>query len=94
MAEDSKFSLKDYDESIRHVFPSTILERLNQMEDFRKAYEINPELAEIFTAVGILEDFGLKGLKPSDWSEFGPVQKTLSEFKAAYDTFQNRIVEI
>jgi hypothetical protein len=94
MAEDPKFSLKDYDESIRHVFPSTILERLNQMEDFRKAYEINPELAEIFTAVGILEDFGLKGLMPSDWSEFGPVQKTLSEFKAAYDTFQKEMISL
>ncbi len=94
MAEDSKFSLKDYDESIRHVFPSTILERLNQLEDFRKAYEINPELAEIFTAVGILEDFGLKGLMPSDWSGFGPVQKTLSEFKAAYDTFQKEMISL
>jgi hypothetical protein len=93
-AEDPKFSLKDYDESIRHTFPSEILERLNQMEDFQKAYEINPELAEIFAAVGISEDFGLKGMKPSDWPEFGPVQKTLAEFKAAYDSFKKEMVSL
>ena len=55
------------------------------MEDFRKAYEINSELAEVFKEVGIQGDFGLGGLNPSDWPEFGPVQKTLTEFKAAYD---------
>jgi hypothetical protein len=94
MAEDPKFSLKDYDESIRHAFPSDILERLNQMEDFQKAYEINPELAETFAAVGISEDFGVKGMKPSDWPEFGPVQKTLAEFKAAYDAFKKEMVSL
>jgi hypothetical protein len=94
MAEDPKFSLKDYDESIRHTFSSPILERLHQMEDFQKAYEINPELAEIFAAVGISEDFGVKGMKPSDWPEFGPVQKTLAEFKAAYDAFKKEMVSL
>jgi hypothetical protein len=94
MAEDPKFGLKDYDESIRHAFPSDILERLNQMEDFQKAYEINPELAETFAAVGISEDFGVKGMKPSDWPEFGPVQKTLAEFKAAYDAFKKEMVSL
>jgi hypothetical protein len=94
MAEDPKFSLKDYDESIRDTFPAEILERLNQMEDFQKAYEINPELTEIFAAAGISEDFGMKGLKPSDWPEFGPVQKTLAEFKAAYDAFKKEMVSL
>jgi hypothetical protein len=31
-------------------------------------------------------------LKPEEWPEFGPVQKTLAEFKAAYDNFQKEIV--
>jgi hypothetical protein len=94
MAEDPNFSLKDCDESIRCTFPADIPERLNQMEDFRKAYEINPELAGIFAAVGISDDFGSKGLKPSDWPEFGPVQKTLAEFKAAYDAFKKEMVSL
>jgi hypothetical protein len=29
---------------------------------------------------------------PSEWPEFGPVQKTLAEFKAAYDGFRDQIV--
>jgi predicted urease superfamily metal-dependent hydrolase len=62
------------------------------MEDFQKAYEINPELTETFKEAGIYEDFGLIGLTPEDWSQFGPVQKTLSEFKSAYDSFQKEMV--
>ena len=64
------------------------------MDDFRKAYEINPELAEILKEVGISEDFGRAGLRPEDWSQFGPVQKTLSEFKSAYDNFQKEMVSL
>ena len=94
MAEESQFNLEDCQESISKTFSPEILEQLNQMEDFRKAYEINPELREIFREVGILEDLGLGGLMPSGWAEFGPVQKTLAEFKSAYDTFQKEMVSI
>jgi hypothetical protein len=92
MAEESQFNLKEYEESISHTFPSETLEQLNQMEDFRKAFEINSELVELFKEVAISEDFGFKGLKPTEWPAFGPVQKTLTEFKSAYDTFQEEIV--
>ena len=94
MAEESQFNLEDCQESISKTFSPEILQQLNQMEDFRKAYEINPELKEIFREVGILEDLGLGGLMPSEWAEFGPVQKTLAEFKSAYDTFQKEMVSI
>ncbi len=92
MAEDPQFNLEEYEESIPHTFPSEILEQLNQMEDFRKAYEINSELAEVFKEVGLPEDLGSEGLSPSDWPEFGPVQKTLAEFKAAYDGFYTEMI--
>jgi hypothetical protein len=49
-------------------------------------------LEGIFKEVGISGDFGSKGLMPSEWPEFGPVQKTLAEFKAAYDNFQKEMV--
>jgi hypothetical protein len=65
---------------------------LNQIKDFRKAYEINHELAEVFKEVGLQEDLGSEGLTPSDWPEFGPVQKTLAEFKAAYDGFYTEMI--
>ena len=87
MAEEAQFNLEEYAESILQTLPSDVLNQLNQMEDFRKAFEINSELAEVFKEVGIQGDFGSGGLNPSDWPEFGPVQKTLTEFKAAYDGF-------
>jgi hypothetical protein len=94
MAQESQFDLKGYGESISNIFPAGVLDQLNQIEDFRKAYEINPELSEIFKEAGISGDFGLGGLAPSDWPEFGPVQKTLFEFKGAYDIFQKERVFI
>ena len=94
MAQEPRFDLKEYGESISNIFPAGVLDQLNQIEDFRKAYEINSELSKIFKEVGISGDFGLRGLAPSDWPEFGPVQKTLSEFKGAYDAFQKEMVSL
>jgi hypothetical protein len=87
MAEDPQFHLEEFSESIQQTFPSEVLEQLNHIQDFRKAYEINHELEEVFREAGLREDLGSEGLSPSDWTEFGPVQKTLAEFKAAYDSF-------
>jgi hypothetical protein len=94
MSAGPQFNLEEYRESISHAFPEGILEQLTQLKDFRKAFEINPELAERFKEVGISEGMGLKGLTPSEWPEFGPVQKTLAEFKNAYDSFQKEMVTI
>jgi hypothetical protein len=94
MAEGPQFNLKEYEESISHTFPEETLKQLNQILDFRRAFEINPELQGIFKEVGISGDFGSKGLMPSEWPEFGPVQKTLAEFKAAYDGFQYEMVTL
>jgi hypothetical protein len=93
-AQDPQFNLEEFEDSISHTFPIEILEWLNKTEDFRKAYEINSELAEIFKEAGISGDFGLSGLTPEDWSQFGPVQKTLSEFKSAYNHFQEEMVSV
>jgi len=92
MAEGPQFNLKEYGESISHTFSKAIVEQLGQMADFRKAFEINSELAQVFKEVGISEEMGLGGLTPSEWPGFGPVQKTLAEFKAAYDNFQKEMV--
>jgi len=92
MAENPQFNLAECGESIQGTFPPDVLEQLNGLEDFRKAYEINSELAHVFGEVGIEGDFGSGGLRDSNWPEFGPVRKTLAEFKAAYDGFQDEIV--
>ena len=94
MSETPRFKLKEYEASISKTFAPQFLQRLKLIEDFRKAFDINPELAAIFKSVGIVGDFGNEGLKPEEWPQFGPVQKTLAEFKGAYDSFQKEMVTI
>lgn len=94
MAEQPGFELEEFRESISSSFPDGVLERLYGIEDFVKAYEINPELSGIFKEAGISGDFGQRGLLPSEWPTFGPVQKTLSEFKSAYNQFQKEMMTI
>jgi hypothetical protein len=88
MAEEAGFTLGDYVESITRQFPGEVLRKLNTIPDFRKGYELNVELNQILREAGISGDFGTGGHTPAQWPEFGSVQKTLAEFKAAYDKFR------
>lgn len=94
MAEEAGFELEEFKESISGSFSDEVLQQLYQIEDFVRAYEITPELSEIFKEAGISGDFGQKGLLPSEWPSFGPVLKTLSEFKSAYNQFQKEMMTI
>jgi len=87
MAEAEGFQLSEYVESIKGEFPSEVVKTLNTIVDFRKGYELNRELAGVLREVGIAGDFGKSGHTPEQWPDFGPVQKTSAEFKAAYDKF-------
>ena len=94
MAEEPSFKLADYVESITHQFPDTVLKKLNLIPDFREGYELNGELSQILREVGIDGSFGIGGHTPEQWPEFGSVQKTLAEFKAAYDKFRGDILAL
>jgi hypothetical protein len=74
-------------------FPPSIVQWLSRIPDFRRGYELTPELIGILHEVGIEGEFGDGGLRPEQWPEFGPVQKTLAEFKGAYDTFRDEVVK-
>ena len=92
MAEEPAFKLADYAESITAQFPPEVLAKLNTIPDFRKGYELNAELNQALREAGIAGDFGSGGHTPAEWPEFGSVQKTLVEFKAAYDKFSGDMV--
>ncbi len=94
MAKGEHFRSWPYHESIRQEVPEEVLALLSQMGDFRKAYEINDELAECLMEAGIRGNFGRGGLKPAEWAEYGAVEKTLNEFKAAYDKFKQDMVAL
>jgi hypothetical protein len=89
MAEGEGFQLSDYVESIQGEFPPEVVKKLNTIPDFRKGYELNAELTRVLREVGIAGEFGTGGHTPEQWPDFGPVQKTSAEFKAAYDKFRD-----
>jgi hypothetical protein len=93
MAETDGFRVTDYQESMTWDFPPSIVQWLSRIPDFRRGYELTPELIGILHEVGIEGEFGDGGLRPEQWPEFGPVQKTLAEFKGAYDTFRDEVVK-
>jgi len=94
MARQEGFRLSPYYESVRQEVSEETLAFLNQIEEFRRAYEINEEIAQILSQVGIKGDFGRGGLLPSEWADYGAVKKTLEEFKAAYDKFKQEMVAL
>ena len=94
MGKQAGFRLSRYEDSIREEAPEEALAKLNQMEEFRRAYEINEEITETLREAGIKGDFGASGLKPSEWADYGAVSKTLEEFKAAYAKFKAEMVAL
>ncbi len=92
MAEEPAFKLEDYAESITHELPDLALKKLNTIPDFRLGYELNGELSQILRQVGVEGSFGIGGHTADQWPAFGSVQKTLTEFKAAYDKFRGDIL--
>jgi hypothetical protein len=94
MAKQEGFRASQHYESIRGEIPEEVLALLNQMEDFRRAYEINEEIGQVLMEAGIKGELGTAGLKPSEWADYGAVKKTLEEFKAAYDKFKQDMVAL
>jgi hypothetical protein len=94
MAEDPGFDLAGYRESITHGFLDEVEARLNTIPDFRVGYELNPELGQVLREAGIPGDFGTGGHTPEQWPAFGSVQKTVAEFKAAYDGFRGEMLAL
>ncbi len=94
MAEDPAFKLADYIESITGQFLQEVPDKLNTIPDFRKGYELNEELNRVLREAGIEGEFGTGGHTSEQWSEFGSVQKTSAEFKAAYDKFRDDMLTL
>ena len=86
------FALSDFENSIARSEPE-VLARLLEMEDFRKAYELTGQLSRELNELGIEAPQEDGGLEPGQWDTYGPVVKTMREFKGAYLAFRNKLVQ-
>ncbi len=93
---EGRVRLEDYAESITWKHDPKYVELLSHIEDFRKAYELTPELLEILKEVGIegVEEWGTGGTRPEDWTNFGSRVKTMRGFTEAYNKFKEKCVKI
>ena len=92
-SEAAGFDLEDLRESVLDAYEPGVAERLRALPDFCRGYDLTPSLKDLLTQVGIdVSKWQTKGLEPSDWPNFGSVQKTTAEFQAAYDAFAAKCV--
>ncbi len=92
-SKEGDFNLEKYRQSIEAEINPGILNRLLDIEDFQKIYEFTSKLFKTLKEIGIEGDFGSRGMKPEDWQDYGAVQKTMMEFKNAYQDFQKKVLE-
>ena len=96
VSEAPDFDLGELRESIGHEYEPGVTQRLYELPDFQKGYDLTPSLKDFLeNEVQIdLSGWQTRGMEPGDWPEFGSVQKTTTEFKAAYDAFLVRCIEL
>jgi hypothetical protein len=96
MSESETFRLEDYRDSVLGSYDCGVVTRLSAFPDFLLGFDLTLSLRELLLEVGIEEvvSWGTKGIPPERWHEFGPVQKTTAEFRAAYTAFAAKCVSI
>ena len=94
VSEEPDFDLDELKGSIGDEYEPGVAQRLYELPDFQKGYDLTPSLKEFLEReVKIdLSGWQTRGIEPGDWPNFGSVQKTSAEFKAAYDAFLIRCV--
>ncbi|MBS7656303.1 MAG: transaldolase family protein [Candidatus Bathyarchaeia archaeon] len=93
------FKIENCLESIFKPLDSAILQRLigdtNDLKnEVTKFYEITEAQSEILKKAKIpdVEQYGSKGILPSQWPKFGAVVKTMDEFSSSYETFKAKCI--
>ncbi len=90
------FDPMSFRESIAWEVDKEILRRLERYEvgeECRKVLELTPGLIQVLREAGVEVDFGSGGLPPESWPAFGAVQKTRKEFKEAYESFKQKVLQ-
>jgi transaldolase len=91
-SRETNFNLSDFENSIAEEPDKEILERLLKIPDFRKAYLLTPNLVAELSDAGIEVESETGGMEPGEWSDYGPVRKTMDEFNNAYSSFRSKLI--
>lgn len=95
-SETEGFNLEDFRDAVLDTYEPGVDQRLRELPDFRRGYDLTPSLKDFLQNVVDIDVAGwqTRGLEPGDWPDFGSVQKTSAEFRAAYDTFAAQCIAI
>jgi len=96
-SETPGFDLDSYRNAALQPPDVQLVNRLMRIDDFVRGYESTKEISAEVQRVGILSDIqnlGLRGIPEEEWHSFGPVKKTMAEFKEAYERFLQRCVHL
>jgi hypothetical protein len=94
-SEEPGFKLEDLRESVLDSYDPGVSERLYEMADYQRGFDLTPELKSFLEKVGVdVASMKTRGMQPGDWPGFGSVMKTSGEFRAAYDAFAAKCVGI
>lgn len=86
---------EDYEYAVMIGHDEKYVKILYRYDDFRKAYELTPELIKVFKEAGVnVEGMGEGGLKPEEWESFGSTVKTMKGFTEGYLKFRDKCVEL
>lgn len=93
-SETDTFDLKTFREAALRGSEPGFVRRLSSITDFVKGYESTLRINEEVDKTHAVFPTQLGGMEASEWINFGPVKKTMAEFKGAYDAFLERCVEL
>ena len=95
-SEKPDFDLAAYKGAVFRPPDQELIKRLSKVPDFVRAYDYTEDASKQVLEVGAtaIGELGLGGVKQQEWHEFGPVKKTMNEFRDAYNKFLERCVKL
>ena len=96
-SERDKFDLNVFKDAVKSTSDAQLIDRLTRIDDFVQGYESAKVISAELVRVGVLSDareLGLRGIPEDKWQNFGPVRKTMAEFKEAYEKFLARCIDL
>ena len=96
-SERERFDLNSFRNAVASAPDEEVVKRLMSIDDFVRGYDSTKAISTELVRVGVLSDeqeLGFGGVPEDEWQGFGAVQKTMAEFKDAYERFLARCVDL